>query len=245
MTNGVVKTRSISSITDYLEVVEAFSDEDEVLFRGQRRNSWTLAPTIGRLQLRSHTNLRETERELIRAFRRESPPYVVRDFRDDWEMLAMAQHHGLATRLLDWTANPLAGLWFAVKEPPQNRERGCVLMFALEAGDHVADRESTSPFAIKKTKFFQPNHLTPRIVAQAGWFSVHSWNGKRELFARLDHITAYRGRIERILIPAKSFSPLRASLDRLGIHHASMFPDLDGLTEHLNWRNSVLSDEVS
>jgi hypothetical protein len=237
-------TRSISSISEFIDVVQEFSHLDDVLFRGQRRADWALVPSVSRLDPRHDgQDLRDVESRLIEAFRRQSAPYVIRDFPDEWEMLAMAQHHGLATRLLDWTANPLAALWFAVKDPPIERYPASVLMFSLVEEDHVEDRDATSPFGIVRTKFFQPSHLDARIVAQAGWFSVHHWVQRRTAFARLDHLRDCKDRIERITIRPKYFADLRFHLDRLGINNATLFPDVDGLARHLNWRHTLASDE--
>jgi hypothetical protein len=82
-------------------------------------------------------------------------------------------------------------------------------------------------------------------VAQSGWFSVHAWNGKKEIYQRLNHLADYRKRIEYLNIPPGSFASLRASLDRVGVNSASLLPDLDGLTKHLNWRHQVLDDELA
>ena len=235
--------RRVRTFEEFVKAVMEFSDEDEVLFRGQRRADWDLSPSIARMKLRTHSTLRELEDRLVRDFRRECPPFIQQPIPDAWEQLAIAQHHGLATRLLDWTANPLAALWFAVKDPGIGRQPGLVLMFALEPSDHVADRESTSPFAIRRTKFFQPGHLTPRIVAQAGWFSVHAWNSRGQRYSRMNHLSSYSSRIERLIIPPASFAALRAALDRMGVNHASLFPDINGLTQHLNWRHGLLPDE--
>jgi len=240
VTSATVEVRTIS---EFIVAIEGMVTADEVLFRGQRRNDWELAPSIARLHLRRHKTHRQLEQALIESFRRQSPPFVPRDFGNDWELLAMAQHHGLATRLLDWTSNPLAALWFAVREPGFGSEPGCVLALALRDEDHIADRDDASPFTIKKTRFFQPVHLNPRIVAQSGWFSVHYWNGSKSIFARLDHINTYKARIDRLVIPPDAFGDLRFSLDLLGVNFASLFPDLDGLSRHLNWSNSLLADE--
>jgi hypothetical protein len=237
-------THSISTISGYIKVVQNFADEDDVLFRGHRRDDWDLSPGLARVQARyEHESLLDVERKLIEAFRRQCGPYLPKDFPDDWEMLALAQHHGLATRLLDWTANPLAALWFAVKDPAVDGRPACVFMFALVEDDHVEDREHTSPFAITRTKFFQPSHLDSRIVAQAGWFSVHAWVKRTKRFNRVDRLARYAKRIERVLIGPESFANLRADLDRLGVNSAALFPDLDGLTRHLNWSRTLDSDE--
>lgn len=221
----------------------AFSDEDDLLFRGHKCESWELKPGLARLELRREVSLRNVEDRLIADFKRQCLPHIERDLRDEWDVLAMAQHHGLATRLLDWTANPLAALWFAVREPAAGREPGVVLMFQPVAEDYVGQDRGKSPYSIKATQFFQPSHLNSRIVAQNGWFSVHAWSSGRATFNRLDRLTRYKGRIERLRIRGVHFSDLRGNLDRLGVNEATMFPGLDGLATHLNWIHSVLSDE--
>ena len=64
---------------------------------------------------------------MIREFKRLARPYLELSPENDWEWLALAQHHGLAIRLLDWTSNPLAALWFAVERPPVNDQSGRAL----------------------------------------------------------------------------------------------------------------------
>ena len=236
------RVRRVQTITEFVDVVDSFSDMDGVLFRGQESRQWDLQPSIARLELRIDSTLREAEQRLVATFRSQSLPFVAREFHDDWELLSVAQHHGLATRLLDWTSNPLAALWFAVRNARNGRTPACVYMFELDDDDLIEDL-SSSPFGVRKTRFFQPMHASPRIAAQGAWFSVHSWSSSRETYSRLNRLTAYHHRLQRIDIPVAAFSTLRASLDRLGINFASMFPDMDGLTRHLNWLNSCAPDE--
>ena len=162
-------THQSSTINGFLRLVDRFHGQDDVLFRGHQCADWVLTPAIGRLKSRTSGSMLGTEGHILESFRRESLSYLNRDFRNDWELLTLAQHHGLATRLLDWTSNPLAALWFAVKEPAVGNAAGAVFMFELDDADRLTDL-AASPLAITRTKFFQPNHLTPRIAAQAGWF---------------------------------------------------------------------------
>src|SRR5262245_34900329 len=97
--------------------------EDEWIFRGQREADWDLIPKIDRMEFKNYRKLVRDPRwrrlkhedRLLTDFMKGARPYVGIAPRNLWEWLAVAQHHGLATRLLDWTANPMAALFFAVE----------------------------------------------------------------------------------------------------------------------------------
>jgi hypothetical protein len=114
---------------------------------------------------------------------------------------------------------------------------------AARRSDYVDRQTCPLPYEIKRTQFFQPSHLTPRIVAQRGWFSVHKWNDGTGRFSRFDHLKQYRDRLVRLDIPPDQFGSLRDDPDRMAINDATQFPDLDGLCRYLNWYNSLLEDE--
>lgn len=143
-----------------------------------------------------------------------------------WELMSIAQHNGMPTRLLDWTANPLAGLWFAVAtDPPKKKDRGVVWM--LDRPNEKTFEQDENIFALKKTCFFQPPHLDSRIAAQSGWFSVYRHN--RTKYLPLEEQMKYAHKVTRFAIGANDFHPLRQQLRRLGVNHATFFPDLSGL----------------
>jgi len=136
-----------------------------VLFRGQNVNR-PLLPRIARIaeerQL-AYDAVVQIERDMLQRFQRESVPFL-RGLqpRNDWEWLSVAQHRGLPTRLLDWTASALAALWFAVaSDPPKGANGGVLWVLEVEPEHESAPSAQESLFELQRTFVFQPFHIDP------------------------------------------------------------------------------------
>lgn len=235
-----------STFTDYIMLVQERFCGGWVLFRGQSSDQ-PLLPKIARLNLAE--DLRVTEVEMLTDFKRQSIPYLNQIPTSDWDWLALAQHHGMATRLLDWTKNPLAALWFTVSKPPKVDKNGkpidgVVWVFEPNEKDYVTTEELVSnPFNINRTKVFQPNHITSRIINQSGWFTVHKYKDEKSKFIRLETNRVCKSSLNKIFISADEFANMRYILDTLNINAATLFPGLDGICKNIEWKNSYYSDE--
>ena len=211
----------------------------DVLFRGQADFNWRLLPKIDRQEFEDYrrfhpncTKRREHEERVLEQFQTLARPYINPQPKNRWEWLALAQHHGLATRLLDWTTNPLVALFFAVEE------RHCVTKSAvwLYFRGSIVSKLPDDPLDIKEPLVFFPPHLSPRISAQSGCFTVHPENHTSSL-----------GNIESVIIPPDARSEMRRQLAGLGISQATLFPGLDGIAGDLNsqFSHRICGDEES
>ena len=233
--------KSISTLQEYLDEIDIFGGDDTTLYRGQRED-WDLIPKIARITPRSSTI--EDEKNMVSSFHRQVQQYVSSPPQNDWDLLALAQHHGMATRLLDWSRNPLAALFFAIENPAKNKSKNAVVWcFNPESDDYVEDLDNTSPFKPGRTRVFVPNTVTSRIRVQSGYFSVHNKSRTVKKFVSLQSNKRLKNKLHKIEIKPNHFSDFRYMLDHCGINRASLFPDLDGLCNHLTWSNSTYDDE--
>ena len=224
--------REIRTVSELVSALNKTPSKGQRLFRGQNTDK-PLLPKIMRLAKDKKigpTKLQEIERAMLERFKREgvSVRITLREL-NEWELLSVAQHQGMPTRFLDWTANALAALWFAVSTDPPNQEPHGVVWAVDVPARHVRKPgHNNDVFASKNTYFFQPFHLDPRIVAQSGWFSVYRHN--RTEFLSLERLDKFQAKLSRFIVPRNSFQPLRQELRLLGVSSASMFPDLSGLS---------------
>lgn len=253
----------IQSLTWLLDNAERLRDEvnTRVFFRGHSQTSYRLLPSVGRPQRFGVAELQlnfERERRLLHRFRRHVVSHLGKVV-TEWEALFLARHHGLPTRLLDWSYSPAAALYFACAGHPTKdgqlwgvarfREPSAVRTPDLDVLDAIKhDRKAVTmrPKSVPKhtVRLVFPVSNTPRIVAQGGVFTWHS-NPDEDLggYAK-KKVKSARSRLDiqalyRWDIPGSKKHDLLKSLERCGVNQRTLFPDLDGLAASL-WQTEVL-----
>lgn len=229
-------TEEITSVTKLWRFLDKLQDSQTRIYRGQDIDEALLPKYWRDAKRRGLADPLATEQRLLDTFRRLSPPYLDHLPGDTFEWLAVAQHHGLPTRLLDWTCNPLFALWFAVRNGPSAEAGRNGVLWVLDVQDehYIPQTEkSMDVYELRRTRVFRPPHITERIVAQDGWFTVHWYIEKENKFVPLEKQRRFKSHMKSAAIPRSAFAPLNSELRRLGLSDHVLFPDLVTLCKEL------------
>lgn len=229
-----MESQLIHSVADYISAVDL--DDEITMFCGQANSDWPLLPSLGRLAevVAGYENWTVFEEDLLERFQRFSRPFLGKLPSNKFEWLILAQHHGLPTRLLDWTTNPLKGLFFAVENPAFPSD-GVVWLLEPNGWWYSQGLEKTEQMidVVGILAAYFPDHINERVIAQESCFTVFPLTPDKGPLISLDAVGAYAKhvkKIKRIVVPSESKQQIRIELKKLGINHLSIFPGLDGLS---------------
>lgn len=246
------KIKSVQEYLDVIEQIKHFNEQNknkaDLIFRGQNVDEH-LRPKLCRLfeDGKLNGNISTVERLMLDDFERGVLPLTEYKPDNKWDLLALAQHHGLPTRLLDWTYSALVALWFTVEKSPakdgkNNFRDGVVWILSTEKEDFRKIASKQNPFEVKSTKIFRSSVISRRISAQSGLFTVHLINEQGKVY-KFETTENFRNRLTKLTIPHGQFASLRKQLHILGVNNSTIYPDIDGLAKHLQWRYSKYDDE--
>ena len=227
------------------------------VFRGSKCADWGLLTSLDRLGGIDppHTKM-HLEEHILRNFIRYSRPHLQQQPANEWELLVTAQHHGLPTRLLDWTYSPLVAAHFATLggDPSVDRviwqldwavlhERFGLPPIAFLVQDlHGLLREKgvdslwnlfNEPEGgpVQLVCMLDPPALDNRIVVQAAAFTIST--DKTRSFDEILRANGLHAALRRFVIPASRINHFRDQLDLVTIDERRLFPDLDGVAAQM------------
>ncbi|WP_175759952.1 FRG domain-containing protein [Burkholderia ambifaria] len=211
----------ISTFEQLHAAFDAYRSDKRWIFRGHAKADWPLIPKAGREPYQQID-----DKVVFQSWRRQAVAYITSRPQDDWEWLAVGQHHGLATRLLDWSLNPLVACYFAVRE----QQPGDAIVYAAKFQWTVPPETESSPHKFSDLAVFRTHRIAERITSQSGAFTIHP---DPKLPIRVDSKGVLG--LDEIRISEGFRNTLRSQLSYYGFNDATLFPGLDGVSSHINW----------
>jgi hypothetical protein len=256
-TYQVIEAKSFEGIVTQIESHPCSLRNNALWFRGHASHSWTLVPKAFRtgMNLRREANLYMHFKQFSRNIIPNAPGN-----RHYFSWLQIMQHHGLGTRLLDWTQNPLVALYFAVEQPAPgaspclwildpgclnfecNPDKLCAVMAVQEPierqhplelilnADILDHSYWVSHPPLERCRFFSAINPPDFNVRVAAQQGTYTIHGKD--FA-LDNVPYANKILTKVNILPSAIADIRKRLSLFGIRKRSLFPDLDNLAQDL------------
>jgi len=224
----------------------------DFVYRGVADESWGLQTSLKRLG----GEYSMVEKPLLRSFKKYAEPGSI-PADTLWFRLAVAQHHGLPTRLLDWTVAPKVAAHFATAEEDHYDKDGAIWcidvaqvremlpdslrkllraehawLFDIEMLDIIQSLEQFDQLSEEHGRFvvfFEPPSLDGRIVNQGAIMSVTP----DVSFDLSDYLKQNKRLYRRLIIPKRLKWEIRDKLDQDNVTERMLFPGLDGLSRWL------------
>lgn len=247
---------TVNSITDILPII--LSENTEIsFFRGHSNKEYSLKPSIGRndknfnnwlFKMDDVENISEKQKKSIGLqqyewwalsdFKAKKTPFHSESL-NYFDLMIFAQHHGLRTRLLDVTTNPLIALYFACENDNIDGQLVCfkkewskIKVIKTGINDEIPNLFANDIrgflFFIRdldKYTFVVPSHLSDRIISQNGCFIMFK--------QPLNDINDDEN-IIKLNIPKESKSVIRNELKKLGITKSKVYPDLNSIASEID-----------
>lgn len=247
-------------VTTWTELMGALYDipkashdrhRSDFVYRGLANKTWDLDTSLYRLGGDYET----VERPMLRSFKKYAEPGSIPSD-NFWVRLSVAQHHGLPTRVLDWTLSPRVAAHFATAEEEFYDKDGVIWcidvvkardllpaklrsklkeehawLFSIEMLDSITAIKELDELISAESfvLFFEPPSLDGRIVNQGAILSVMPGAGLR----LADFLTSHQDIYKRIIIPSHLKWEIRDKLDQDNVTERMLFPGLDGLSRWL------------
>jgi FRG domain. len=200
-----------------------------VVYRGVSNAKYDLIPSVGRWN-GPKDERSNFEKQIFEEFKKRAIGYLTYSPESDWEWLFIAQHHGLPTRLLDWTTSPLIALFFALNSECETDYAVYRAGFARSIRSKPEIFLGADPMSVKSTALVHPSFVTPRAERQHSVFSIQEnpWQPLKD-----------DNSIDKFIFPASSRKEGMRKLMYFGITNSLLFPGLDSITKDIVFEKDV------